>query len=92
MKYLYFYLAFINLLAIVVTVYDKDAAVHGRWRVRERTLILVSVLGGALGMYITMLVIRHKTRKPLFMIGIPVFGILELTVICLVVRYGFKVF
>lgn len=91
MKYLFFYLAVINVLAIILTIYDKSAAVHDRRRVRERTLMLVSALGGSVGMYLTMLIIRHKTRKPLFMIGIPAIFILELTAGYLVMHYAFGI-
>lgn len=91
MKYLYIYLAVINILAVILTIYDKSAAVHDRWRVRERTLMLVSALGGSVGMFLTMLIIRHKTRKPLFMIGIPVIFILELIIAYLVTRYVFGI-
>lgn len=91
MKYLYIYLAVINIFAIILTIYDKSAAVHDRWRVRERTLMLVSALGGSVGMFMTMLIIRHKTRKPLFMIGIPVIFILELIAAYLVTRYAFGI-
>ena len=88
MKYLILYLVVMNLLAVVITVHDKNAAVRRRQRVRERTLMLTAALGGAPAMYLTMLVIQHKTRKPLFMIGIPLVFILELTVIWLVVTHG----
>lgn len=78
MKYFYIYLAVINIIALIVTVHDKNAAQRGEWRVKERTLMLIAALGGAPAMYLTMLTIRHKTRKPLFMIGIPVIFALEL--------------
>ena len=91
MKYLYIYLAVINILAVILTIYDKSAAVHDRWRVRERTLMLVSAFGGSVGMFLTMLIIRHKTRKPLFMIGIPVIFILELIAAYLVAHYVFGI-
>ena len=78
MRFFYFYLVVINIIAVIVTVHDKNAAQRGAWRVKERTLMLISALGGAPAMYLTMLTIHHKTRKPLFMIGIPVIFILEL--------------
>ena len=78
MRYFYIYLVVINIIAVIVTVHDKNAAQRGAWRVKERTLMLISALGGAPAMYLTMLTIHHKTRKPLFMIGIPVIFILEL--------------
>lgn len=69
--FLIFYLAVINLIAIIITVYDKHCAKLNKWRVKERTLLLVSALGGSVSMYITMQIIRHKTRHLKFMLGIP---------------------
>jgi len=86
LKYFYIYLAVINVIAVIVTVHDKNAAQRGAWRVKERTLMLISALGGAPAMYLTMLTIHHKTRKPLFMIGIPVIFVLELILFFVVKR------
>ena len=91
MKVLIIYLIVINLIAVIVTVHDKLAAVGGRWRVKERTLLLISALGGSPAMYLTMLMIRHKTRKPKFMVGIPVIILIQLAVVFLVLRYGCRV-
>ena len=52
--------------------------------------MLISALGGAPAMYLTMLIIRHKTRKPLFMIGIPLIFVLELAVLFLVNNYVYR--
>ena len=65
------YLAIISLLAIYLTIRDKKAAKKGTWRVKERTLLVVSALGGSAVMLLTMLAIRHKTRHIKFMVGIP---------------------
>ncbi len=89
MFYLVLYLILINLVAIIVTAHDKLAAIHHRRRIPERVLLLISAMGGAPAMYLTMLVIRHKTRKPLFMIGIPLIFILELVIILVTAHYGF---
>lgn len=59
------------LISVFVTVWDKRAARRGARRVPERTLMLLGLLGGALAMYITMRVIRHKTLHRKFMIGLP---------------------
>lgn len=91
MYYLVLYLILINLFAIMITAHDKLAAVRHRRRVPERTLMLISALGGAPAMYLTMLVIRHKTRKPLFMIGIPLVFLLELGIIWIGAHYVFHI-
>ena len=65
------YVVFINLFAVIITIVDKNKAKNNQWRIRERTLFLVSALGGSVAMLITMKKIRHKTQHKSFMIGIP---------------------
>ena len=72
------YLAVISLVSICVTAYDKIAAVRRpEHRIREATLFTLAFLGGAGAMYITMLLIRHKTRHTSFMLGIPLILLLQ---------------
>lgn len=78
MKIFFIYLACMSVLAFVVTLYDKCAARKGAWRVSEKALLCVAAFGGAVGMYLTMLVIRHKTKHVLFMAGLPLILILQL--------------
>ena len=69
----YIYVAVISIIAIVVTCYDKIAATkRPKHRTPEATLLFISMLGGSVAMYITMQLIRHKTKHMKFMIGIPV--------------------
>ncbi|MCH5303337.1 MAG: DUF1294 domain-containing protein [Ruminococcus sp.] len=82
-----FYLAIINLVSIVVTAYDKHCAIKGNWRVKESTLILISALGGSVSMYITMQIIRHKTQKVKFMLGIPLIIVLQFMIYSMVNSY-----
>lgn len=65
-------------IALIVTVYDKVIAGGKRRRVPERTLFLIALLGGAAAMYLTMLVIRHKTKHKRFMLGLPLIIIAQL--------------
>lgn len=81
-----FYILIVNILASAVTVIDKNAAKKHRRRVRERDLMLISAVGGSVGMFITMKVIHHKTKHPKFMIGIPVMIVLQLILI-VVLKY-----
>lgn len=69
----------INLLAVVLSVYDKWASKQfTAKRIREAVLVLISVLGGSLGMFLTMIIIRHKTRHIKFMLGIPLIMVVQL--------------
>ncbi len=79
MKYLGIYLAIIGLIAAVVTVYDKWAAKHNpRHRTPEKTLLLISALGGSVVMFSVMQIIRHKTKHAKFMVGIPLIILLQI--------------
>ena len=91
MRFLYIYLIIINIVATIVTIHDKHAAVKGNRRVKERTLLLIAALGGSPAMYLTMLLIRHKTQKPKFMLGIPMILITELIIIYLVLHYAYRI-
>lgn len=62
---------FFSLSAVAFTVYDKIAASKRLFRIPEKVLFLISLCGGSAAMYITMLVIRHKTGHKRFMIGLP---------------------
>lgn len=65
------YIAVISLVACVLTVWDKHRARRGEWRVSEKALFTVALLGGALAMLLTMRTIRHKTHHRRFMWGLP---------------------
>ncbi len=66
------YFIIISIVAVAVTAYDKSAAWKRAWRVPERTLLIIGVIGGALFMYITMKLIHHKTRHAKFMMPLPI--------------------
>ena len=79
-----------SVIGVVLTVYDKIAAKVAqrraersaqrpakRIRVPEAVLVTFGALGGALLMYLTMQLIRHKTRKPKFSVGFPVMIVLQ---------------
>ena len=76
------YLALISVISIVVCIYDKFAAKHNpRHRTRERTLLLLSALGGSVAMLLCMLAIRHKTKHAKFMIGIPAIIVCQIAIV-----------
>lgn len=77
------YISSISILSMIITVYDKYAAIHRRRRISEKSLFLLSVFGGSLVMYFTMLFIRHKTRHKRFMIGIPIIIIIQVFIVML---------
>lgn len=70
--YIYYYLIAVNMIAFAVSGLDKHAAIHGRRRVSEKTLFSIAIIGGSIGLFISMLFFRHKTKHWYFMIGVPV--------------------
>lgn len=67
------YIIAVSVISVIITVYDKLAAKAGLFRIPEATLLFFAAVGGAAAMYVTMQLIRHKTRKPKFMISLPFF-------------------
>ena len=84
LKIILIYLAVISLVSVITTAWDKFCAKRNMWRVPEKTLIIMSILGGSVAMYITMKMIRHKTKHPKFMVGIPVIIILQIAAVAAV--------
>jgi len=86
--YLLYYLIFVNIFAIFLCIVDKVNAKNNFWRISEKMLFIISLIGGSFGMYLTMRFIRHKTLHKRFMIGLPI--IILLQIIALI--YVFKCF
>lgn len=57
-----------SVCGVFLTIYDKIAAIKHRRRIAEITLLFFAFMGGAASMLLTMLIIRHKTKKAMFMI------------------------
>ncbi len=89
-KILGIYLIVISLLSVLVCIYDKIASKTGKVKLRipEKSLLVWSALGGGVAMFLTMLIIRHKTKHPQFMIGIPVIILLQAALIAALIHFG----
>ena len=61
----------INLVTFAVYGIDKRRARRGAWRVPEKTLFLLPLLGGSVGALLGMRVFHHKTKHWYFVLGIP---------------------
>ena len=57
---------------------DKWKAKRGAWRIPEKTIFIITGLGGGIGTVAGMYVFRHKTQKVAFVIGLPFILILEI--------------
>lgn len=72
------YLIFLNIAGFLIMGEDKRRAKMRRWRISERMLFLVSILGGSIGTWAGMYVFHHKTRHWYFVIGMPLILILQI--------------
>ena len=61
----------IKLVTFAVYGADKRRARRGAWRVPEKTLFLLPLLGGSVGALLGMRVFRHKTKHWYFVWGVP---------------------
>lgn len=65
------YLAAVNVTAFCLMGADKRRAQRAAWRIPEKVLFAVALLGGAAGGILGMRAFRHKTRKWYFALGFP---------------------
>lgn len=84
LPFLVYFLA-VSLITALITAIDKYKAKRGSFRISEATLFILAAIGGALGEYLTMRLIRHKTLHKRFMIGLPLIIILQTIAIILVI-------
>ena len=67
-----YYLIAVNAAGFAVMGWDKFKARLAGWRIPEKTLLGLALVGGSLGVYLGMRVFRHKTKHPKFSVGVPV--------------------
>ena len=76
-----YYLLAINAVTFIVYGIDKYAAKKAMWRISEATLLMLAVLGGSIGAWIALRVLRHKTMHKKFKYGIPVILLIQIALI-----------
>ena len=81
MTLLQIYLLEICAVAFLLCAVVKFCARQDAWRVPEAALLLSAILGGAAGLFLGMLLFRHKTRKAPFPVLIPLFFLLQLVLL-----------
>lgn len=64
--------------------YDKYNSANQKWRVPEKKLYTIALIGGAFGVYAGMKKFRHKTKHLSFNYGIPVLIVFNIIVYYLI--------
>ena len=85
-KILLGYFCLVNLIAFVICFCDKRLAKARKSRISEKTLFLISAIGGSIGMYLGMYVFRHKTNHLSFVLGIPFIMLLQIVIAFLIIN------
>lgn len=65
------YLVIINIGGYLSMKSDKEKAKKGEYRIPEKNLFIIALLGGSLGSIIGMQKFRHKTKHWYFKYGMP---------------------
>ena len=86
-KYLCLYLVVINAITLLAYGIDKMKAKKGAYRIPEKTLIVLAIIGGSIGAILGMVLFRHKIRKPRFAVGLPVILALQIAAAVVMIRF-----
>jgi uncharacterized membrane protein YsdA (DUF1294 family) len=73
-----FFLLVMNLVGFIIMGVDKSKARKRQYRISERTLWMMAVFGGSVGVTAGMLYFRHKTKHLQFKYGLPLIVFLHL--------------
>ena len=68
MKIINIYLIFVNIISFSYMAIDKIKAIKRKKRISEQTLITLCIIGGSIGTISAMIILKHKIRKPKFLI------------------------
>lgn len=82
------WLAAASVVGLATVAADKRRARRGRGRVPEAALLALALLGGWPGELLAMLAVRHKTRKPAFLVPFFVCAAANAVLLWLALRTG----
>lgn len=80
------FLVIINLLGYISMWSDKRRAIKGKYRISEKALFTIAILGGSLGSILGMNQFRHKTKHWYFKYGMPLIFVIQIVIIYLITK------
>ncbi len=68
----------INIYMFYIMYKDKKLAKNHQWRISEKKLLLGSIIFGGLGVFLGMIIFRHKTNHLSFKIISPLMSVIQI--------------
>ena len=82
------YLLIINIIAFTMYGIDKWKAQRNQWRISEKMLLFLAVIGGSAGAMAGMYILHHKTLHKKFTIGVPLILVIQVMIfICIMENF-----
>ena len=81
MKVILLYLLIMNAAGFLVMTADKLFAKTNAWRVPEINLLGIAAIGGSIGVWAAMYIVRHKTKHMKFVIGVPLILVIQIGIV-----------
>lgn len=75
--YLLAYIVIINIVTFLAFAYDKYRAKNDGWRIKNFFLLGLSFIGGSLGGLLGMKLLRHKTKKSYYRLGLTLMVLMQ---------------
>ena len=76
-----YYLIFINIVGLLSMYLDKYFAKNNMYRISEKNLFFIAIIGGSIGSIIGMYQFRHKTKHRQFTTGLPFIIIIQIMIL-----------
>ena len=78
---------FINIFTFLAYWKDKKAAINGQWRIPEKDLHMLEILGGWSGALMGQKLLHHKTRKRSYQTIFWLVPLIQLSFILIILQY-----
>lgn len=85
------YIAAVNVYSVMLLLSQRNEFLSDEDKLHsgDGKLLLSALLGGAIGIYVTMFITRFKVKNMFLMIALPVIGVLNVWFFVLAFRSGF---
>ncbi|MEW9077744.1 DUF1294 domain-containing protein [Terrisporobacter glycolicus] len=81
-----YYLIIINIIGFFIMNIDKKKAIKNAYRIPEKNLFFICIIGGSLGVLMGMYKFHHKTKHNKFVYGVPLFLISNIIIFYSIIK------